>query len=205
MFKIQNSKNNKSDFGFLVLGLFRISDLEFSISKSGFTLLEMLISLGIFSVVVVSSIGLTINISNAQRKASNIQAIQDNIRFGLELMTKEMRTGSNFRITSLCSPTAEIMFEDANFVEKVYFLSGNTVMRLVKTSGAEGCAEAVPFTADDVRVDALRFFLRGHAVSPNDGQPMITISISVRSKSEKIALESSMNLQTTIVQRLRDL
>lgn len=170
--------------------------------REGFTLLEMLVSIGIFSVVVVASIGATIEISKAQLKSSNLQATQDNVRFTLELLTKELRTGINFQLTSICSSVSEISFDDANGIKRVYFLSGDAIMRIV---GSTDCAIATPFTAEDVAVERLIFRMRGTTLGPNDGQPMVTISLTVRSKSPKVALESSMNLQTTIVQRLRDL
>lgn len=178
-------------------------------SWNGFTLLEMLISIGIFSVVVIATIGITLSVTQAQIKAANIQVIQDNIRFSLELMTKEMRTGTNFVISGYCTlvPDAEISFE-GNSGNRAYFLdsSTNTIMRLKqKIASASDCLVASALTSEEISVDNLKFLLSGQAIGPTDGQPKITITISLTSKSPKFQLESSMNLQTTVIQRLRDL
>lgn len=177
---------------------------------SGFTLLEMLISIGIFSVVVIATIGITLSVTQAQIKAANVQVIQDNIRFSLELMTKEMRTGTDFVITSICNttvPGAEVSFT-GNSGDRAYFLdsSTDTIMRLKqKITSAGDCLLASALTSEEIAVNDLGFWLTGHAIGPTDGQPKVTITMSLTSKSPKFQLESSMNLQTTVIQRLRDL
>ena len=167
-------------------------------------MLEMIISIGIFSVLVVASIGVTIGVSNAQIKAANIQAIQDNIRFSLELITKEMRTGSGYALSSVCSstPGTEVSFTTSAGETRMYYLSGDKIMRLKNTAT---CQLAQPLMADEVGVERLRFITSGTVTGPADGQPRVTISMSVVSKSAKNPLESRMDLETTVVQRLRDL
>lgn len=186
-----------------------VGDLSF---KSGFTLLEMVISFGIFSVLIVASIGITLGISNAQIKASNIQTTLDNIRFSLELITKEMRTGSGYTLTTRCGEAnEEITFTTSLGETRTYFLDGSAGnIKRVKTdiTSAE-CTDNIkvkPFTSDDVMVERFSFSeIEGNTPGGIDGQPRVTISLRVKSKNPKHFLESSMDLQTTVVQRLRDL
>jgi len=171
---------------------------------TGFTLLEMIISIGIFSVLVVASIGITLEVSNAQIKAANIQATQDNIRFSLELITKEMRTGSRYTPSSFCNsnPGEEISFFTSSGESRMYYLTGDRIMRL---KGTTVCQAGQPLMADEVGVERLRFMVSGASSGPQDGQPRVTVSLRVRSKSLKDPLESRMDLETTVTQRLRDL
>lgn len=171
---------------------------------AGFTLLEMVISIGIFSVLVVASIGVTLGVSHAQIKAANIQATLDNIRFGLELVTKEMRTGNGYRLSSACNQNSgeEISFATSGAESRVYYLEEGRLMRLRNSTV---CASAQPVMADEVAVERLRFAISGTTPGFSDGQPRVTVSMSVRSKSLRDPLESQMDLQTTVVQRLRDL
>jgi len=178
----------------------------------GFTLLEMVISFGIFSVLVVSAIGITLAVSNAQIKSSNVQNILDNIRFSLELITKEMRTGNSYQLTSKCAaPNSEISFTTAIGESRTYFLNSTTgtVMRAkvsITNADCNDTSKVKALTAEEVLVERLNFTeLRGQAAGPADGQPRTTITMRVRSRSPKIELESSLDLQTTVVQRLRDL
>ena len=172
--------------------------------RQGFTLLEMVISIGIFSVLVTAAIGITIGVSNAYLKSANVQATQDNIRFSVELMTKELRTGSQYALSASCASRRgeEISFVTAGGERRVYYLSGTTLMRL---AGSGGCGAARPLLADEVNTEGLRFAVGGEAAGPSDGQPWVMIALAVRSRSGKQPLESRMDLQTTVVQRLRDL
>lgn len=180
-------------------------------SGDGFTLLEMIISTGLFSVLVVSVISITLGVSSAQIKATNIQTIQDNIRFSLELITKEMRTGGNYQLSAWCAPPgSEISFSTSLGEPRTYFWdeAGKSIMRSTKSITGADCANAekvAPLTSEEVMIDKLFFYLRGQSAGPVDGQPQTTIVLRVRSRSPKFLLESSMNLQTTVTQRLRDL
>ena len=169
----------------------------------GFTLLEMIISIGIFSVLVTTSIGVMLGISNAQLKAANIQATVDNIRFSMELMTKEMRTGSEYALSLFCTSDAgaEASFLTSAGERRVYYLDGDRLMRLV---GTTDCNRAKPLMADEVAVERLRFKAGGAAPGASDGQPWIMTAMSVSSKGGKQPFESRMDLETMVVQRFRD-
>ena len=175
------------------------------ITRSGFTLLEMLVSIGIFSVLVVAAIDITLSISNAQLKTASLQAIQDNIRFSLELISKEMRTGTDYNLSSFCAPAgSEISFITAAGEQRVYYL--DTVKRaIMRIKGSADCANAAQFTAEEVSVDTLTLRLRGQTLGRNDGQPMVTLALKISSTDPKFGSQTFMNLQTTIVQRIRDL
>lgn len=173
--------------------------------KAGFTLLEMLVSIGIFSVLVVTAIDITLGISSAQLKTASLQAIQDNIRFSLELISKEMRTGTNYSLSSLCAPAgSEISFTTAADEQRVYYLDAAR-KAIIRIKGGTACSNAVQFTAEEVSVDTLTIRLRGQTPGPNDGQPTITLALKISSSDPKFGGETSMNLQTTVVQRVRDL
>jgi prepilin-type N-terminal cleavage/methylation domain-containing protein len=72
-------------------------------SNSGFTLLEMIVSLGIFSVVAVIAIGSLVRITSLNRQAQTMQTAMNNINFILEAITREMRFGSHFNCQNAAS------------------------------------------------------------------------------------------------------
>ncbi|MBI2097166.1 MAG: hypothetical protein HYT40_03415 [Candidatus Sungbacteria bacterium] len=177
---------------------------------AGFTLLEMVISTGIFSVVVVSSIGITLAIKTAQEKSSNIQNVQDNIRYAVEFMTKELRQGTLYRPAN-CQPfggmqqCGKMYFRSASGEDIWYCLSGGAILRRVD-SFQDTCAVAgVPLTAAGINISQLFFYIKGDAPGPADGQPRVTVVISGASKDPRVQLQSSFKLQTTVTQRVRDL
>lgn len=174
---------------------------------AGFTLLEMIVSIGIFSVLILASINIMLSVSKAQIKSADLQAIQDNIRFSLELITKEMRTGRNYNLSSFCATTgSEISFDTATGEKRIYYRDPvkKAIMR-IRGSPSPTCNNAIQFTAEEVFIDAFTLSLRGQAVGPSDGQPIITMSLKISSVDPKFGSQTNMNLQTTIVQRTRDL
>ncbi len=62
----------------------------------GFTLIEMIVALAIFSVVAVVALGALMKIISANKKAQSLMSAMTNINFALESMSREMRVGSNF-------------------------------------------------------------------------------------------------------------
>ena len=62
----------------------------------GFTLIEIIVSLAIFSVVAVIAIGALVRVTSANRQAQAIQSGVNNISFILDAMSREMRVGSGF-------------------------------------------------------------------------------------------------------------
>jgi prepilin-type N-terminal cleavage/methylation domain-containing protein len=64
--------------------------------KRGFTLLEMIVSLGIFSLVAVVAVGSLVRITGLNRRAQSLQSAMDNVSFALESMTRNMRYGNSY-------------------------------------------------------------------------------------------------------------
>jgi prepilin-type N-terminal cleavage/methylation domain-containing protein len=63
---------------------------------AGFTLIEMIVSLGIFAIVVTTAVGaMLMLISNNQRLQAE-QSVMTNLSFALDTMTREIRTGFNY-------------------------------------------------------------------------------------------------------------
>jgi prepilin-type N-terminal cleavage/methylation domain-containing protein len=65
-------------------------------SKSGFTLVELLIAVGLFVIIISIAVGGFINALRTQREVSSLIATQSNVSLALEQMTREIRTGYLF-------------------------------------------------------------------------------------------------------------
>lgn len=71
----------------------------------GFTLVEIIVSLAIFTVVSVVAVGALLKIVSANKKAQSIQNAITNLNFALESISREMRSGSKYYCSSLLSPS----------------------------------------------------------------------------------------------------
>ncbi len=64
--------------------------------KTGFTLIEILAALAIFSIVATIAAGATVAISNVNRKSQAIKLALDNLNFALESMALNLSRGANY-------------------------------------------------------------------------------------------------------------
>lgn len=66
----------------------------------GFTLVEMMVSLAIFSVVAVIAIGALLKVIDANKKSQSMQSAVTNINFAMESMSRDLRTGTSIQCFS---------------------------------------------------------------------------------------------------------
>ena len=80
--------------------------------SKGFTLVEVMISVLLFTVVMVVGIGAVLNANTSQKKSQNQRNIMDNLSFVTEDMSRNLRLGSNYRCPAdLGSPSSPDGFE----------------------------------------------------------------------------------------------
>jgi prepilin-type N-terminal cleavage/methylation domain-containing protein len=197
-------------------------------TQSGFTLVELLVSLAIFSVVVVASLGAMLAISDANRRVQKTRAVLDNLSLSMESMSRNLRLGSTYHCEKIISPTYTfpssnihiqqdcsavggwgnfISFEDqfGNPVldtdQGYYYLDQNPsspTVDRIMYRRYSGTA-AIPLTSDDLRIRSLRFYVTGLTVG--DQQPKVIISISGITEVGRAQEPVEINLQTTVSQR----
>ena len=167
---------------------------SFRSRREGFTLIEMIVAVAIFAVVITISLGSFLNISDIQKKAMAFRAVNDNLNFAVEIMAREMRTGTGY-CASACGPSS-FNFTNSDGGKVEYILDGGTIKRSLN-GGA-----FLALTSSEVEISGLKFILRGEAVG--DGlQPFVTIIM--RGLVEwKTGMKSELNLQTTVSQRAID-
>lgn len=70
--------------------------LPYQNKQSGFTLIEMIVSLGVFSVVVTTAVGAMLILISTNQQLQSEQSVMTNLAFALDTMTREIRTGYNY-------------------------------------------------------------------------------------------------------------
>lgn len=64
--------------------------------KAGFSLIELLVSIGLFSVVITMSVGTMVVLLDANAKAQNMNILMTNLSFSLNSISREIRTGFGY-------------------------------------------------------------------------------------------------------------
>ena len=139
--------------------------------ESGLTLIELIVAIGIFGLVVTMTVSIFVIALVSQRRIISLRNIEDNARFALESMAREIRTGKNFggSINSLS-------FTNAKGESVVYRLNNKTIEK-----SSDGGTNYLVVTGPEVTVDYFNFYLLGQA--PGDGlEPRITITIGITSQ-----------------------
>jgi len=166
--------------------------------QKGFTLVEMIVAIFVFSVVMVISTGALVSIIGANRKAQSVKSVMNNVAFSLDSMTRALRVGNNYDCgVSLCASdgSESLTFTDVDGREVQYHLntSTNQIEREIDGGGFQA------LTAPEVTVDRLMFYVDGVA---SDGQPRVLIVVSGRSGVGRS--ETTFDIQTLVSQRSLD-
>ena len=162
---------------------------DFFKKKKGFGLIELIVALGIFSIIMAITAGGFIRFLKTQRQTSSFAFVNNTLSVVLEQMAKEMRTGKNFS-TSGASCLSFVNSKNANIT---YYLENGTVKRGPDCSSGQG------ITGNKVSVGYLTFIVSNNQ-SGSNYPPRITILIGANPNNEYASIYS-VNLQTTVSSR----
>ena len=206
---IMNRKNRKDR-----RRLFHTSYFIRHTSSCGFTLIEMLIALAIFSIIMVISVGSLISLINANHKAQTLKTVVNNLHFALENMSRSIRTGYNYHcgsgsvtIAKNCPtvPSSELVFKarDGDYV--LYVLDGGSIKRSKNKDPLLllDDSQFIPITAPEINVEALSFYVDG-AGQGDAKQPRVLILGRVTMLGKGKVL-STATIETLVSQRLLDI
>ena len=180
--------------------------------KKGFTLIEILVSVAIFSFVVLIAVGSIISILDANRKAQSLSTIVNNLNIAFESMIRDMRTGSNYSLDNAHS----LSFKDKDGKDVTYCLgsscppsstySGTATSSIIKTTTNSNNAPSSlgSITGPEVVIDSMTFTVKGNNVGGTGDllPPIVLLHITGHSGANKT--QSNFNIQTVITERVLD-
>jgi len=153
--------------------------------EGGLTLIELIVAIGIFGLVVNMVFGIFSLALVSQRRIIALRNVEDNIRFTIESIAREVRTGKNFS-----SGVGSLSFSNAKSEAVVYRLNSGIVEK-----SSDGGANYSAVTGSEATFNYLNFYLLGQA--PGDGlQPRITITMGATSQVGNQS--ANLKVQTTI-------
>ncbi|OGI70024.1 hypothetical protein A2824_03620 [Candidatus Nomurabacteria bacterium RIFCSPHIGHO2_01_FULL_42_16] len=156
-------------------------------SPRGFTLVETMIAVTLFTILMTIGSGAVLNTSSIYRKTANLRAAVDNLSFVMEDMARNLRLGSEYTGSDYI-----IDFKAVDGTPTSYIFDSNDNYKIKKQKGS---GQFETLTLPEIEIDSSSGF-----ELDNTGQPMVTIRIS--GKVIYKDLESEINLQTTVSQRL---
>lgn len=174
----------------------------------GFTLVELLVALALFTIVMMLAMTSLIKVLDMNKKSRSMEVVMNNFNYTLEAMTRDIRFGHNYQCQgSPCSEvTVDFNPEDPNVSERSisYRLSGDDPGRIERCNVSKGSpctGDWTPITSAQVDVTDLDFYVSGNA-STDGRQPRMTIRLAGVVGED--AYQSDFTIQTAVNQRQAD-
>lgn len=166
----------------------------------GYTLVELLVSIAVFSIVVVINTNMFLNAISGQRKAIASQNVSDSTRYAMEIMTKEIRIGAvDSFVLNNPSDISFVSNSENRATQILRFVLDNRQVKFDDNFNGDFSdmtnARAITST-QNTNVISLNFDINNIAK-----QPKITILMNVESKNTPQNTRDEIYLQTTISPR----
>jgi len=175
-------------------------------NKKGFTLVEMMVAIAVFSIVMVTAMSALLNVIDANNKARSLKTAINNISFALEGISKDMRMGkeyscsedgSNF-IGDCTGGGKAILFKSSKTgTPYVYYkFENNQIFSCV----GENCTNYSAITSSEVKLTNVKFYILNTNTVGKQPRMIMTVSGEAGTK-EKI--KTQFDLQTGVSQITR--
>ena len=190
--------------------------------KKGYTLIEVLVAVGIFTILIAAPTGFFVGSLRGQLKTLASQKLLDNTSYTLEYISRSLRMakkelsadpltaclleggtilyGHNYQITRGGNGLKFINYKNEC---QEFFLDENDHRLKESKNGAA----PVALTAEDLEITSLtglKFKLSGESQADTD-QPRVTLFLKIKgARGQKPELQPEIKIQTTISQRNLD-
>ena len=188
----------------------------------GFTLVEMMVAVAIFSLVMLVAIGAVLAIVGANKKAQSLTSVINNLNFAFEAMTRDLRTGMDYKCEGQtpgdCTDGGDfVVFTSSQYGAEVTYSLDSTTHQIVKTIDNGATISSSYLTAPEVHIDNLKFYVVDSdgitSATPNYHQSRILVvingyaGVSVKDASGVVSIRelSKFSLQTMVSQRYLDI
>ena len=181
----------------------------------GFTLIEMIVSVGIFAVVMTIVMSAYLTLIKVDRRARATNQVVSNLSFAVDAMVRGIRTGRSYRCND-GSPDANgnsttgtctcFSYTDSglNTTVTYHLMANNTIGRAV---GSSSCLDgaASPITDPAITISTLAFWVRGAGSGVNDLQAQTLFTVKGTMPADASGNTASFTIEESATQRLIDI
>ena len=187
-------------------------------NKNGYSLIEMIVAIGLFSVVFLMIMTIYLSMVQSQRSVIATQNIQESMKFVFEVISKEIRSaqisentcnpgcaidGNPKKVFNKCFDGTDsiLYFEDKYGICVTYRLRPD-VDGVSRLEIERGMIPPLFITPNDISVENLDFYVYDDEVDDfHSMQPYVTIRMDVESSGNKEIHKQRTTFQTTISSR----
>lgn len=184
--------------------------LSYRRTTAGFSLAELIVSIALFSFVMLATATVLLSVVDADHKAQGLKTAIDNVSLSLESMSRNVRVGINYQCGGPgggdCgeNPRSILSFVGHDGVPVTYCLSAEAVRISKNFNPCDSNSSAI--TAPEISVNRLDFYVDGSA-GGDKKQPRVFIVVggfvnNATGKRERT--KSAFVIQTLVSERLID-
>jgi prepilin-type N-terminal cleavage/methylation domain-containing protein len=200
----------------------------------GFTLVELLVSLALFTSVITIAVGSLYSAQAVNTKLQQNQIVLDEMNLVMEVIARDVRYGSVFYCDTIIPSSLFVNRKDCTYTNTpggnvlifkpvvklpsstdyskdrvAYYISNGIIYKDEYKEGSISNKITYQMTTSDVQIDNLTFFVTGaesfQASTPDFNQPLITIIISGTTiPSQSTVNPVKFNLHTSVSSRRFD-
>ncbi len=163
--------------------------------KEGFTLIELMVAMGLFVTVITVIVSLFLQASRSERVVARRAAAIDNVSLAVEQMAREVRTGYDF--PTITDPggrkVTELTFTNYRGQRVVYRMNVNAIEKSIN-----GGTTFSRLTSENIKINRLDFLLKEKS---NNGLKNFTPRVTILAEAVG-PFEGTFNLETTVSSRL---
>ncbi|MFH1170172.1 MAG: type II secretion system protein [Candidatus Vogelbacteria bacterium] len=179
----------------------KLMKLQANEATHGFTLIEIMVSVTIFTVVAMITTGALITISDVNRKAQAIKIAMDNVSFAMDSMVTNLREGINYGCGDTgaggtpCTVNQPIVFESTrigsgDFIG--YRLKAGSIQSASNNVSIPIDGQYTDITSSEVNITKLSFYIP--SLQPQE-TPRVTLVVEGQVPGKTI---TNFYLQTTV-------
>jgi prepilin-type N-terminal cleavage/methylation domain-containing protein len=188
------------------------------IDNTGFTLMEIIVATSIFAVFIVVIVNVFQNVVEDQRRTIAMQNIQENLRYVLEVMSKEIRQAK--RSDSYCESIFSATFNGNNRIfntagiddERIYFRNKQALCvsysivngALARSATSSSGIVDTLATPNELTISDLVFDVRDNDVNSAPGsliQPLVTWKFQTSFNKLGDRYAAPITIQTSVSSR----
>jgi len=172
----------------------------------GFTLIEILTSIAIFSLIAGGASGVFISAIRAQRKSLSNQELLSQTSYLMEYMSRTIRMAK--KDTEGTCISSGLNYDITRDGEGIKFLNYNGICQEFYLSGDRLKEEKSGITLDlissSLKVESFNIGPKDSWDQWDNEQPRVTFFLKIKGAGEKAELQPEIQIQTTISQRNLD-
>lgn len=179
--------------------------------KEGFTLIELMVAVGLFLTVMTIGLGSVLSVIDAGQRAGSLKSVMTNLNYAVEEISRDIKFGSEYYcgVTSASTwtpqnctgggnpPQSGITFVASNGIDTTYRLNGTQIERTTDHGNTY-----LGVTAPEIVIQDLKFYVFG-ALNSDTSQPRVFMIVRGYA-GKKPTNQSSFIIQTSLSQRVLD-